>query len=207
MKLSRSTLVVLSLFVIVAACDSSSGSDDFVPANVLTATDVPADPPTGVDSLGRPVGANAFTFYSLRENKIIARTDSATTNWDIAVKATTILVNGGTSGPGNGAAQVLVTTMEDLTEAPSDGYTEDSASSFAIPTGSGNGWYNYEPATNQITPIAGRVIVIRCADGTYAKLRILSYYRGAPAVPDASSESRYYTFEFAHQEDGSLRFE
>ena len=48
------------------------------------------------------------------------------------------------------------------------------------------------------------VLVIRTADGTYAKVRILSYYKGAPETPDvATDEARYYTFEFRHQPDGS----
>ncbi len=198
--------IALSAAIALTGCDGGSG-DDFQPAPSVTASDIAADPITGVDSLGRPVGANEYTFFSLRQNAVVPRADSATTNWDIALKATTILVNGGTSGPGNGGAQVLTTTFEDVTEAPETGYDVDSASGFAIPTGSGNGWYNYNPATMVVSPIPGRIIIVRCADGSFAKIRIVSYYRGAPASPNNTSESRYYTIEFAHQSDGSRQFE
>ena len=50
-------------------------------------------------------------------------------------------------------------------------------SPLAICTGSDNGWYNYNRATNLILPIPGRTIVLRTADGNYAKMRILSYYK------------------------------
>ena len=200
--------ILLLLFVAIAGCDSTSSDDDFEVPEVTVAEDVPADPVTGFDPVtGQPVGANEYTFYSLREDQVVPRSDSASTEWDIALKATTILTNGGTSGPGNGGAQVLETLFEEVAEAPASGYATDAADARAIPTGSGNGWYNYNPQTNLITPIPGRVIVVRCADGTYAKLRILSYYKGAPDTPTADSESRYYTFEYVHQPDGSRRFE
>lgn len=205
---SPTSLVLLLLLVVVAGCDSTSPGDDFEMPEVTVAEDIPADPITGFDPVtGQPVGANEYTFYSLREDRMVPRSDSASTEWDIALKATTILTNSGTSGPGNGGAQVLETLFEDVTEAPASGYATDAADAHAIPTGSGNGWYNYNPQTNLITPIPGRVIVVRCADGTYAKLRILSYYEGAPETPTSDDASRYYTFEYVHQPDGSRRFE
>ncbi|HMB93806.1 MAG TPA: HmuY family protein [Rhodothermales bacterium] len=205
---STSLALLLLLLVAVAGCDSTSSDDEFEVPEVTLAEDIPADPVTGFDPVtGQPVGANEYTFYSLREDEIVPRSDSASTEWDIALKATTILTNGGASGPGSGGAQVLEILFEEVTEAPASGYATDAADARAIPTGSGNGWYNYNPQNNNITPIPGRVIVVRCADGTYAKLRILSYYEGAPETPTSDDASRYYTFEYVHQPDGSRRFE
>jgi hypothetical protein len=65
------------------------------------------------------------------------------------------------------------------------------------------GWYNYDGATNIVTPIAGKVILIRTATGKYAKLEIVSYYQNAPATPTATSVSRYYTFRYLYQPDGT----
>lgn len=197
---------ILALFVFVG-CDSDSGGDDFTPAATLTISDIPADPVTGVDATGRPIGANAFTFVSLRTGEVLPSADSASTQWDLAFKGSTILVNGGTSGPGNGGALVLEALFQEVMEAPASGYNTDSADGFAIPTGSGNGWYNYNPAANILSPIPGRVLVVRCADGSFAKVRIISYYRGAPETPTAEDTSRYITIEYAHQDDGSRRFE
>lgn len=200
-------VAILGLLGTLSACDSdSSGGDDFVAPETTRVEDVPSDPVTGFDPVtGRPIGANAFTFYSLRENRIV--TDSASTDWDVAFKSTTILINGGSSGPGTGGAQVLEALFEEVAEAPATGYSTDTPDAFAIPTGSGNGWYNYNPATNIVSPIPGRILVIRTADGHYAKMRILSYYRGAPETPTAESSSRYITFEYVYQADGSRRFE
>jgi hypothetical protein len=54
-----------------------------------------------------------------------------------------------------------------------------------------------------ITPIAGRTIVVRTADGKFAKVEILNYYKNAPASPTMTDASRYYTFRFKFQPDGS----
>ena len=45
----------------------------------------------------------------------------------------------------------------------------------------------------------GRVLVVRTADGRYAKVSIQSYYKGAPASPTQASESGYYTFRYVFQ--------
>lgn len=197
----------------LAACDGSDPIDP-TPLAASTAADIPADPATGHDpNTGAPIGTtNQFTFYSLREGRIVLsstaenRADSASTDWDIAFRGTTIRINGGTSGPGMGGAQVLTAAFDEVTEAPADGYTQDTAGAPAIPTGSGNGWYTY--ANNVVSATPGRVLIIRTADGRYAKVRILGYYRGNPATVDPNTaQDRYYTFEYIFQPDGSRNFE
>jgi hypothetical protein len=79
--------------------------------------------------------------------------------------------------------------------------------SYAIPRGSGNGWYNYDGATNTISPIAGRVVMIKTADGKYAKMEIISYYKDAPVAPTSATADRYYTFRYIYQPDGSKRLQ
>lgn len=206
-KHSFRALVLLTLSASIAACDSSSIADpdeEIVAERVL---ELPADPITGFAPDGRPIAAGVFTYFSLVNNAIMANADSATTAWDIAFKGTTIIVNGGVSGPGNGAAQVLSGLFSEVLMAPESGWNQDSSDGNAIASGSGNGWYNYEPATNAITPIPGRVLLIRTADGRYAKIHMVNYYRGLPEVPDPQSESRYITFDFVFQPDGSRSFE
>ena len=75
----------------LSACDSTSDDDgDKIVANLVT--ELPADPNTGVGSDGRPNGATGrYTFYSLRENKVVPNTDSASTKWDLAFRSSTIL--------------------------------------------------------------------------------------------------------------------
>lgn len=146
-----------------------------------------------------------FSLFSLRDNAAVAIADSASTKWDVGFRGTTIIINGGTSGPGVGAAQVVSGIFDEIKEAPASGFVQDNGTTYAITTGSDKGWYHYDGATNIITPIAGKVLIIKTADGKYAKMEILSYYQGAPAIPDATSKSRYYKFRFIYQPDGSIK--
>lgn len=149
-----------------------------------------------------------FTFFSLRDSAIVPNSDSATTRWDIAFRATTILINGGPIRFGQGGAQVLTgTDFNTLETLPETGWRVDSsAASLAIPVGSGRGWYSYNQQTNIISPIPGVVLGIRTADGRFAKLQILSYYLNAPANPDGFADrSRVYTFRYVFQPNGSRK--
>lgn len=59
-----------------------------------------------------------------------------------------------------------------------------------------------------VLPKENKTFVIKTGDGQYyAKLRILSYYKGNPQISDETPEdSRYYTFEYSIQLDGSREF-
>lgn len=124
-------------------------------------------------------------------------------NWDVAFRGTTILVNGGTATSddqptrtGSGAAYIATGTMSDITTVDTGMFVQDdSEDGLAITTGSGNGWYNYNSSTHVISPIAGKIIVVKTADGTYAKMEILSYYKN----DDSSEGSQYYTFNYVYQ--------
>jgi hypothetical protein len=84
--------------------------------------------------------------------------------------------------------------------------------SYAIPTGSNKGWYVLDFVTNILSPIPGRVMVIRTANGKYAKVEILNYYKGGvnPAAnatdAEKSSKQRFYTFRFTYQSNGTKNF-
>ena len=147
-----------------------------------------------------------YTFFNFETGKEVALADSNTNKWDIAFRGTTVLLNGGTSGPSTVTGQIVTsTTFNTLAIAPTSGYNADAATK-AIPTGSGNGWYNYNSIANgpphSITPIANRAIAIKLANGKYVKLEILNYYQGAPLdVPVTSSSEytgvgKYYTFRY-----------
>ena len=198
-------LPFLILALATAACDDNPVEGGPDPIEATLVEDLPADPPTGVDPVtGRPVGTGRYTLFSLRENRIVQNADSATTAWDLAFNATTVLTNGGSSGPGEGGAVILALPFEDVLEAPSDAEIHvDETGAPAVKQSAAGDWYNYNPQTNVVTPVPGRTLVVRTADGRYAKIRIVSYYRGAPDVIGDDSESRYYTFDYVFQSDGS----
>jgi len=169
---------------------------------------------TSGPATGQPYGSGKFTFYSLETNSIVASSDSATSKWDIAFRGTTIITNSGNSGPANGGAFVFVGIFDDLKTVPADSIfrVDNGPSAYAIHTGSGNGWYSYNGATNLITPIPGRILVIRTASGKFAKVEIQNYYKGG-ITPDASasdadklSKQRYYTFRYIFQPGGTKNF-
>ncbi|RCR70000.1 HmuY family protein [Larkinella punicea] len=173
---------------------------------VNTVQDLPADPASNDPQSGRPMGStNRFTFFSFKDGKQVPNSDSASNKWDIGFRATTLIVNGGTGRSGQGGAYVHNGTFESLTAIPENATfaVDDNTNKLAIPTGSGNGWYTYGGGV--IAPTADKVLVIRTGDGKYAKVEILGYYKGGPDGP--GSESRYYTFRYAYQPDGSKKIQ
>jgi hypothetical protein len=138
----------------------------------------------------------SYIYYGLVSGKEVAATDAKTTNWDIAFSKTTITVNGGTAGPGKGGALIVEKPFDQITEAPKEGYKSDGDTGNAIPGGSGNSWYRYDMSVHAILPIVGRTLLIKTAEGKFAKVEIISYYKGAPEeVP--TEESSYFTFRYA----------
>lgn len=195
MRLSLLALAILPLLLTACASSRTAPSPE-----VVTVSDLDARAEDG-----------HYTFFSLRENSIVPVADSASTDWDLAFNATTVLVNGGASGPGMGGAAILDdTTFAAVTEAPpADAFAVDQGTErteTAIPGGAGNGWYDYDFATGIVAPRPS-VLVVRTADGRYAKVAIESYYQGAPAAEELSPDEgfRFYTFRYLFQPDGSTQ--
>lgn len=207
-RLFAAASVIVSATLFLTACKKEETAAPVQPVQAVRVTNVPGDPTVPSSTTGvPPTGTGKYTFYSLRENKIIANSDSATNKWDVGFQSTKIIVNGGAIRSGQGGAYVHTGTFEELTSVPTSAtFAQDqSTSSLAIPAVSGRGWYNYDQATNIISPIPGRVLVVRTGDGKYAKMEILSYYENAPAQPTATSRSRFYTFRYAYQPDGTTK--
>ncbi len=154
--------------------------------------------------------ADTITYFSLRENMKIDSSDVNTDKWDIAFNRTNIFVNCGYRGLAQGGAFLLKNIdFWSVTEVPADStfYIESEATK-AIPT-SGYGWYSYDFDKTEIKAIPGRVLIIRTANGNYAKVQILGYYKGFPdSIPDDvnNREERYYSFRYSYQPNGTKSF-
>jgi hypothetical protein len=224
--MKRQIFAGLSAFIMIGLIACSKNDTDtpidktndgtfkvFTEGKVTTVQNLTADTIIGIAGNGQPFGTGKYTLFSLVNKQLVPNSDSATTKWDVGFRGTTIIINGGNSGPGNGGAFVLNGTYDGLTSIPVDSvFRTDNAPTYAITTGSGKGWYNYNAPTNLVSPIPGRVLVIRTANGKYAKMEILNYYKGG-VTPDATasdqdkvSKQRYYNYRFEYQPDGGKNF-
>ncbi len=220
--MKKSTIGILAIAALIFnACKNDETNNIVVNPNdynvavsgkIVTVKNLAADTVVGMGAQG-PYGAGKYTFFSLGTNSKIASTDSATSNWDLAFAGTTIRINAGTSGPGNGGAFVYTGTFDALTNVPVDStFKIDQAPTYAITKGSGKGWYSYDGPNNLVTAIPGRVLVIKTATGKYAKVEILNYYKGNTTPLSTASDSikiydsRYYSFRYTYQADGTTTF-
>ncbi len=212
-QLLKMSFVVFAILQITACSKSETITAPVLTVSTNIVKDLIADTVLGLASNGMPYSAGKYTFFSLENNAVVANTDSATAKWDLAFISTRILTNGGTSGPALGGAFIYTGLFDDLKTIPADSiFKTDNAPTYAITTGSGKGWYTYDQLTSLITPLAGRVLVIRTASGKYAKLEITSYYKGGVTLPVSASDAekltkqRYYSFRYSYQSNGSKVF-
>ena len=175
---------------------------------VTTETEVADEEPVGLEAFTFTIDATnreAWTYFSFATGDVIEVEDAENSDaWDIGFQRTHVKLNGGISGPGMGSAVMLTeTTFEAVTEAPADGYREDTEDTLAIVPQSEKGWYIYTgPPTHWILPLEDRVFVIKAADGTFAKVQFVGYYKDN----ENKQDSGFVTFEYVHQSDGSANF-
>jgi hypothetical protein len=144
---------------------------------------------------GGPPGAatNPRVYLALETGSRVALTDIAaatSTAWDLAIKRPVLFANAGDGGPGQGGAKRIDKAFDAVTAADATSLTFAPESFFdadcnakvdqtgAVKT-SFDGWYDYDQATNGLSPHAGTWIV-KGGAGKLFKLEILSYY----ATPD-----------------------
>ena len=155
--------------------------------------------PTYSAGMGRAEGP--FTLVSLRDGVVVgpadaARADSASAAWDLGLRGTEVILNGGASGPG-GLRGVLVPAPFDAVTAVPDSLSADGegecprGAARVVCHGSGNGWYLY--ADNGVEPLADRTLVVVRPDGSAAKVRFVRYELGAADLSGAMP--RFVTLE------------
>ena len=204
--MTKNTFWVLTLVALgFAACKKEETVTPSEPLTVETINNLFAPNDEINRETGEIIKENNFVKFSFS-----AKDTVSDDSWDLAFKGTKILVNGGTGSEnitrtGHAGAIIKDGIFEEMLTAPEDSeYRQDSGTDLAVPTGSNNGWYVYNDAAYLITPIAGKVIFVRTHDDKYAKVEILSYYKDAPANPDAfTDQAATFTFRYIYQEDGS----
>ena len=118
-----------------------------------------------------------------------------------------IFTNSGVSGSAMGGGfrldslydniSILEDSMIDLIQV--DTLDVDSLIDPAVGTRSGS-WYTYNPANNQVAPNPNHVMIIRTADGRYAKVQILYMYYVDPVTNDIDfNQTEFLSFRYTYQ--------
>lgn len=142
-----------------------------------------------------------FAFFSFDTGEVVTVKDqNVSLDWDLGLKRTEVIVNGGSSGNGKGGAIVLEkANFSEITEAPVDGYVADTEKIATLARG--DGWYNYTgPPRHQIL-IRDKVFILQTAKGHYTKMFFVGYYKDNEA-----KDSGHITITYAYQDDGSRNF-
>ena len=208
----KNGILLLTIFSLVfTACSSDDDQITLAPVESENVANLFA-PQTGGQGTEEEIGG-PFTKFDIETGEIT----TSETEWDIAFRGTTIAVNGGEKTGtndepernGDTSATIVTGTFSSIVSAEGLTFSQDSTEGFSIPTGSDNGWYNYNFMTNVVAPIPGEILVVKTRNGNYAKIEILSYYENAPAAPDGFADAaRYYTFNYIYNPNqGDLSLE
>ncbi|MEX6626174.1 HmuY family protein [Tenacibaculum salmonis] len=201
MNILKSILIITILTFITVSC--SDNNDTLPEESISKRIDNLHAKQTTDYSVNPPKASGEFIKFSFKKGVIV--TDD---NWDIAFRATTIIVNGGESTgikeepnkTGN-ASLLLVDGTFSSVKTISDNaiFKQDEKDGvLALPKST---WYSYFQPAHRIDPVAGKIIVIKTIDGNYAKMEILSYYKDMDSSNSAdpqNSGGQYYTFNYVY---------
>ena len=176
---------------------------------IVYVTDLPGDTAA---SPGAPANTLYFSFAT---NNTVDSSKRLTGSWDIAfsnIYNSYVTINNGTNtnSPGYGGTQqgalYIVSQPFDsvkIVPASSAINVNGSAGMDGYPSASWPGWYQYNVTTHILTTIQGKTLVIRMANGKYAKLEMTSLYKGSPASPSLTTPVPFLSFRYWVQQDGS----
>lgn len=117
------------------------------------------------------------------------------TEWDIAFRRFSIMVNGGAAFHGEGGVLSLGgVPFDSVALLPTEGYVVSGAARDSVNSVIER-WYDYGWSSHLLTPKAD-VYALRTADGRYAKLQLVGYYCPGPVAGCV-------TFRYVYQGGGA----
>lgn len=189
-KIQAGIIAATAMLFVLTSC---SKEDAVTPVTIIEKTD---SVKVNFSSTG------SFTFFSFKNDAVVANTDSASTKWDFGLRFTTFILNSNAYGPGNAAAILQNSIYSTVTAAPTTGYAYDTTTSQkAIKDGS---WYNYNPVTRTFAPKAGQTFIFRTADSRYVKMELLAVDYEAFTGP--MPIRLIYRFRYTYQANGTTTF-
>lgn len=210
-KYLSQTLSAFFLIVTMASCTKDEIKPQLEDGKSSIIKDLPGDVGNTVGS-----GKDFVPFYfSFKTGAKVDDSKKVSADWDIAfakeynsyvsINNATDSKSFGFGGTGKGAMITVNQAYDQVKQAPSDAeFTSNGITAAGWDPGSGNGWYFYDLGTHIAVPVKNRTYVLRTADGKYAKLQLISMYKGAPAtVSSLNWPAPYFTFRYYVQQDGS----
>ena len=176
---------------------------------------------TAPGKITRPFYTFLFRLRDQRQIWIKTKADSTqwlkSKDWDLAFTGpynSEIFVNNAhqkdNPGLGGAATQTAVVLIENaydkVTTAPSDAQFDQSSTTKIgwAASLSSDGWFRYSDKDHLMQALPNRTYAIRLPDGKYAKLQLVSAYKGnPPVVTNVNWPAPYYTFRYFVQQDGS----
>ncbi|MBK6683015.1 MAG: HmuY family protein [Deltaproteobacteria bacterium] len=138
--------------------------------------------PPGVVEVRFPM--RGYGYLNITSGEVTPTEPDTSLEWDLAFSGPAWQTNGGEGRIGKGGARLARagSSFDDLTTAPTSGYTLDRLILYPGPPGSPryvgnqalNEWYDYDEINHLAVP-KDVVYLIRKADGGYAKMQILAY--------------------------------
>jgi hypothetical protein len=180
---------------------------------IVYVTDLPGD------TAANP-GAPAKTLYfSFAANATVDSSKKLSTSWDVAfsniynsyvtINSATVTTSPGYGGSAQGVLYIVNQPFDSVKTVPAAtaANVNGSAGMDGYPSASWPGWYQYNPTTHILTKIQGKTLVIRMANGKYAKLEMITLYKGNPASPSLTTPVPYLSFRYWVQQDGSTNLQ
>ena len=202
-------LIATMAMAVFSSCTKEQVKPQLQDGSSTVVTDLPGD-------IGSTINSGFKTFYfSLTTNTKVDSSQKKTAAWDISFAReynSYMGINSGSNpasygfeGPGLGAMVIVNQAYDQVKEAPADAeFTSNGITAAGWDAGNGSGWYFYDLKTHIAVPVKNRTFVLRSATGKYAKLELVSMYKGAPTVvTDLNWPSPYFTFRYYVQQDGS----
>jgi len=143
---------------------------------------------------------NDSVFFDLRGGDGVEVEDAlADATWDLRLRRTQLATNSGTSGSGNGGAfDPTVTSLEEVTTVPTEGWSVDEE--LTLPAGLGGTNFSGNPVLdswldygNDVVTPGNRAYLVRAANGDAVRLKVTGWADGVFAID--------YTYAGAGQAD------
>lgn len=206
-------IAIISLIFLLTACSKKEDQPDSPDGHSTIIADLVGDT-SALMSEGDPFTTLYFSFTT-GSAVSVSEADKTTTKWDLAFTGpynAEVFINyggyefnPGYGGPGQGAVIQTDAPYDKVDTAPdAAAFNASTLTKIGWDAGNGRGWFFYSLDNHIAVPIKNRTFVIRTASGKYAKLELLSMYKGnPPVVTDLYWPAPYFSFRYFVQEDGS----